>query len=372
MSYSTVSYSTVTYYPSLTWHDMATAQHLPLSIYAPGAGGAAGYENAALYAASYVGAESDALFSWTGLAGAIYSITSASFYDPHDLIVYDAQGQAIVIDDRSGFYGTDHLTFIAPYTGTYYVDASWVQGDFLDEQVVALSIREDLDPIALTIIAGTSGANVLDGTKGDDDLYGYGGDDSLFGGGGNDYIDGGTGIDSAFYNGARANFQVLVDGDRIRVSDRTGNEGFDLLSNIERLDFADVSVALDVNGEGGQAYRLYQAAFDRTPDKVGLGYWIAQLDDGTSLAAVATAFVASAEFKSLYSAKAGNTGIVTQFYENVLNRAPDQAGVNYWVNILDQKQDTVANVLVAFSESRENYAQLIGAMENGFEYQVWG
>ena len=81
-----MSYSTVTYYPSLTWLDMATAQHLPLSIYAPGAGDAAGYENAALFVASDVGAQSDALFSWTGLAGAIYSITSASFYDPHELI----------------------------------------------------------------------------------------------------------------------------------------------------------------------------------------------------------------------------------------------------------------------------------------------
>lgn len=367
-----MSYSTASYYPSLSWHEMATAPHLPLSFDAPGAGGAAGYENAALYAASYVGAESDAIFSWTGLAGAIYSISSASFYDPHELIVYDAQGQAIVIDDLSGFIGTDHLTFVAPYTGTYYVDASWVQGDFYGEQAVTLSIREDLDPIALTVIAGTSGANVLDGTRGDDDLYGYGGDDSLFGGAGNDFIDGGTGIDVAFYNGARANFTVLTDGDRIRVSDRSGNEGHDLLSNIERLDFADVAVALDVNGEGGQAYRLYQAAFDRVPDKVGLGYWIAQLDDGVSLASVASAFVGSAEFKNLYSTKPGNTGIVTQFYENVLNRAPDQAGVNYWVNILDQRQDTVANVLVAFSESKENYAQLIGVMENGFEYQVWG
>ena len=33
-------------------------------------------------------------------------------------------------------------------------------------------------------------------------------------------------------------------------------------------------LALDINGTAGQVYRLYQAAFDRKPDLVGLGYWI--------------------------------------------------------------------------------------------------
>lgn len=366
-----MNHSTVTYYPPLSWLDMDTAPHLPLSIYAPGAGGAAGYENAALYTASYPGAQADAIFSWTGFAGAIYSVSSGSYYDPRNLIVYNDRGEAIAIDDRSGYIGADHLTFVAPYTGTYYVDASWVQGDFYSERAVALSILEDLDPIGLTVIEGTSRSDVLDGTTSADDLFGYAGDDSLFGGGGNDFIDGGAGIDSAFYNGVRAHFTVWADGDRFRVSDRIGAQGSDLLSNIERLDFGDVGVALDIDGEGGQAYRLYQAAFDRTPDKVGLGYWIAQLDHGTSLASVANSFVSSPEFSALYGSRPSNVGIITQFYENVLNRAPDQAGVNYWVNILDQRQDTVANVLVAFSESQENYAQLIGVMKDGFEYQVW-
>jgi hypothetical protein len=40
------------------------------------------------------------------------------------------------------------------------------------------------------------------------------------------------------------------------------------------------AVALDVDGAAGQAYRLYQAAFDRAPDKNGLGYWINGWIDG--------------------------------------------------------------------------------------------
>lgn len=348
---------------------MSTATYLPLSMYR---GAATQYENAAIITASYPGAEYDSIFSFTALAGAIYSVSSSSFHDPDDLVIYNEDGEAIAIDNLSGFYGTDHVTFVAPYTGIYYIDASWVQGNYFGEQTVTLSILEDLDPIMVTAVAGTPRADVLDGTKGDDDMFGHGGADSLFGGRGDDYINGGAGIDVAFYNGKRANFTISSHGDSFFVSDRLGSEGKDLLVNIERIEFADVNVALDINGEGGQAYRLYQAAFDRTPDKIGLGYWIAQLDSGTSLASVASAFIGSAEFKALYGARASNRAIVTELYENVLNRAPDQAGVDHWVNVLDKGTASLAEVLVAFSESQENYTQLVGVMSNGFEYQPWG
>lgn len=366
-----MSYRPISYYPPLSWYDMDTALHLPLSMYTPGAG-SAGYDNAARFTASYAGADLDPVFSFTGVAGAIYSVSSSSYVDPRDLLVYDGNGVPFAQDDLSGFYGSDHLTFVAPYSGTYFVDASWVQGNLSGQRAVSLSILEDVDSVSLPVVAGTERSEQLDGSKNHDALYGYDGDDSLFGGGGDDFLDGGGGIDSAFYNGNRANFTVVADGDRFRVGDRQGTEGRDWLSNVERLDFKDVAVALDIDGEGGQAYRLYQAAFDRTPDKVGLGYWIAQLDSGTSLEAVARSFVASPEFAALYGVRPTNAQMITQFYENVLHRAPDQAGVNYWVDILDRGQDTVANVLADFSESQENYAQLIGVMKNGVEYQMWG
>ncbi|SFV09435.1 protein of unknown function [Pseudoduganella namucuonensis] len=366
-----MSYSILPNYGSLTAREMADASYLPLPAYTPSSGNGAGYDNAALFRADYAGAENDAVFSWTGIAGAVYSITSSSHFDPAVLLVFDAYGDPIAEDDRGGWAGEDHLTFVAPYSGTYYVDASWDQGGFSSQQRVSLQILEDVSPANVQVISGTSRADDLDGTAGADDMFGFGGDDSLFGGRGDDYLDGGSGIDEAFYNGSRAEYTVHADGDRFWVYDNYGTDGDDLLSDIERIDFKDVSLALDINGEGGQAYRLYQAAFDRVPDKVGLGYWIAQLDQGASLREVSGAFVASDEFRALYGARPTNLAIVNEFYENVLNRAPDQAGLDYWVNILDTRQDTVAGVLSYFSESRENYAQLVGAMVNGVEYQPW-
>ena len=63
--------------------------------------------------------------------------------------------------------------------------------------------------------------------------------------------------------------------------------------------------------------------------------------------------------------------MVIRLYANVLHRAPDQEGLNFWVNVLNTRQDTVAGVLTGFSESKENYAQLIGQMVDGVDYQPW-
>lgn len=367
-----MSYSTLTQYAGLTSYEMNTATRLPLSVYNPGNGVTSVFDYAALYQADYAGASKQAVFSWQGQAGAVYSITAGSYIDPQLLLVFDANGKAIAEDDGGGVFGSDHVSFVAPYTGTYYVDASWVQGTRSGEQKVSLGILEDLGSSKVAVTAGTPRADQLDGTTGDDDMYGMSGNDSLYGGKGNDFLDGGWGTDSAYYLGSRSEYTVTRDGDGFRVTDKVGTEGSDLLVNVDRLDFSDVDVALDIDGAGGQAYRLYQAAFNRTPDKSGLGYWIAQLDHGASLSAVSQAFVDSAEFKGRYGVNASNESIVSNLYWNVLHRAPEQAGFDYWVNILNSRADSLANVLANFSESKENYANLIGVMSNGVEFQPWG
>jgi serralysin len=367
-----VSYSTLTQYASLTSYEMNTATRLPLSVYNPGNGVTSVFDYAALYQADYAGAARNPIFSWQGEAGAVYSVTSGSYIDPTLLLVFDANGNAIAEDDGGGVFGSDHVSFVAPYTGTYYVDASWLQGALTGQQHVSLGILEDLGSSNVVVTGGTPRGDDLDGTTGDDDMYGMSGNDSLFGGRGNDFLDGGWGTDSAYYLGNRSEYSVVKDGDGFRVTDNYGTEGSDLLVNVERLDFANIDVALDIDGAGGQAYRLYQAAFNRVPDKGGLGYWIAQLDRGATLTQVSQAFVDSAEFKTQYGAHATNAELVNHLYWNVLHRAPEQAGYDYWVNILNSHADSLANVLANFSESKENYAQLVGVMSNGVEFQHWG
>jgi hypothetical protein len=131
-------------------------------------------------------------------------------------------------------------------------------------------------------------------------------------------------------------------------------------------------LAFDVAGDGGQALRMYRAAFDRTPDKVELGYWIGALDHGVALLDVANGFAQSAEFKKLYGDDPTNADIVDRFYANVLHRAPDAAGADYWTRLLDQHVLTKADVLMSFSESPENQTALIGVVQNGIEFTPYG
>jgi hypothetical protein len=83
---------------------------------------------------------------------------------------------------------------------------------------------------------------------------------------------------------------------------------------------------------------------------------------------VAQGFVSSPEFKAVYGASPTNAQIITKFYENVLHRAPEPGGYNYWLGILNSGQGTIADVLAAFSDSPENQSGVISVIEKGMRY----
>ena len=175
-------------------------------------------------------------------------------------------------------------------------------------------------------------------------------------------------MDVALYAGKKNDYLVSIVNGVVAVQDNFGSDGVDLLTQVERLRFSDISLAVDIAGTAGQAYRLYQAAFDRQPDLAGLSYWIKAMDNGYSLTSVATGFVQSTEFQALYGIHPSNTTLITNFYKNVLHRAPDQGGLDFWVNHLNLGNITPSGALASFSESAENQALVIGSIQNGIEY----
>lgn len=217
-------------------------------------------------------------------------------------------------------------------------------------------------------LGATAGARYLVGTNGADQLSGTAGNDVLRGDGGNDILNGQGGIDTAAFGAARASYSVLISGETVTVADRSGAGGVDTLSNVERIKFGDVALAVDIDGNGGEAYRIYQAAFDRAPDASGVGFWIEQLDRGVTLESVAAGFMASAEFMSMYGANPTNRQFVEKLYQNVLDRPGEAAGVNFWTGALDGSDASRANVLAHFSESPENQDNVAAIIGNGFAY----
>jgi hypothetical protein len=182
-------------------------------------------------------------------------------------------------------------------------------------------------------------------------------------------IDGLGGLDKAVFAGNRDSYTVTKSGAGFVVAS-DGGERISLVG-IERLSFNGeqfgLGLALDLDGVGGQAYRLYQAAFDRSPDAAGVGFWMRQMDAGMSLASVARSFLQSREFESKYGVDPSDEAFLTALYGNVLHRAADADGYAFWLKALRADFDR-AELLALFSESPENVAQVIGSIENGFSY----
>jgi subtilisin family serine protease len=193
---------------------------------------------------------------------------------------------------------------------------------------------------------------------------------TLLGTPGNDALIGGVGIDTAVFSGARSQYVISSTTDGWQIS--STSDGVDTLKSVERVKFSDATIALDVSGTAGQAYRIFQAAFNRAPDAAGLGYWINVMDKGSPLKAIAQGFVDSPEFKALYGSNPTNAQIVSKLYDNVLHRSPDAAGYDYWLGVLDRQDASVAEVLAQFGESPENQAALVGVIGNGFVFTPYG
>ena len=193
-----------------------------------------------------------------------------------------------------------------------------------------------------------------------------------------------SGIDTAHYRGQFSEYLITQDamiwdaryktqtqGTSV-VDNISGRDGTDWLKEVERLEFSDTNLALDI-GKGeiaGSAYRIYKAAFDRTPDSGGLGFWINAMDDGASLTSVAAGFINSPEFQQLYGANVTDRDFVTKVYTNVLDRNPDQSGYDFWLGAMGRGA-TRADILTSFSESDENIANVADLIANGILYQEW-
>lgn len=201
------------------------------------------------------------------------------------------------------------------------------------------------------LIASEAGGTLIGG-GGHNRLTGGAGDDRFVIGDGQNVVDGGQGFDRATFSGKAADWTISRDGDgTLHVSQ--GTTALDTLHHVERLAFDDHVLAFDIDGDAGQAYRLYHAALDRAPDLDGLNFWIGARDGGATLHAIADGFIQSTEFATRFGTNLSNDAFVTALYENTLGRAPDAEGLAFWTHTMDTALLDHAGVLVSFSESAE-------------------
>ncbi|MFA8387963.1 MAG: DUF4214 domain-containing protein, partial [Pelagibaca sp.] len=165
-------------------------------------------------------------------------------------------------------------------------------------------------------------------------------------------VDGGDGFDTVMMSGDQESFSLRFDNGTVWIENRLGGAGPVQLRNIEQVDFdREVSPftedGLTIEMFDGMARlegnamaaltELYIAYFNRAPDAVGLFFWGDQMAGGLGLDEIATLFFDQPETRALYGALEDMPSFVTAVYQNVLGRAPDATGMEFWLSVLDSE-----------------------------------
>ncbi|MEO3389059.1 DUF4214 domain-containing protein [Mesorhizobium sp. CAU 1741] len=247
--------------------------------------------------------------------------------------------------DLSGLLGSDSLLdlsgLLGGVLGLLSPDGSLDPDDYLDEDGNVDTSKFE------TVLIGTDGRDTFSITE-DSSTY-------VDGRGGLDVVNLGRSVEGlSFASGSNA--VVFADGDTPYY-----------FENVERVTFFEGALYLDTGaGENaGIGYRLYQAAFNRTPDNDGVKFWVEELDEGLSAQDAAAGFIFSNEFAATYGSLSDEE-FVAEIYENVLGRSAEGAGTDYWLGELDSGRQDRADVLLGFSESAEN-VELVGqVIDDGY------
>jgi hypothetical protein len=157
-------------------------------------------------------------------------------------------------------------------------------------------------------------------------------------------LKGGPGANVEFFSGAAGQFEISATAGEqfVLVTDKSGAQGTRTVLGSETLQFndrtVDASVIVKAANLGAQHFfpliDLYDAYLHRAPDALGLDYWASALSNGMSLVDIAKSFDASAEGVANQHQGQSLSDIVTSAYTDILHRAPDAGGLNYWVQQL--------------------------------------
>lgn len=252
--------------------------------------------------------------------------------------------------------------------------------DTLDLSAVTRGVVVDLRPGGFSSVgftaSGSGAVNNLSislstviekfiGTSLGDTVIGNGAANQFVLGGGSNVADGGAGIDTAIYSGPRSNYQLTVSGNTAAVAGPGLN---DMLSNVERLDFSDQHVALDLGGAAGITAKTLGAVFGapavtQRPDYVGIG--LSMLDGGMSYEALMQLALNARE-----GGTASHSAIVELLFLNVVGVAPSPEQLALYTGWLDNGSYTAARLGMFAADSSVNLARIdwVGLNAHGIDY----
>ena len=94
---------------------------------------------------------------------------------------------------------------------------------------------------------------------------------------------------------------------------------------------------------GALAQQLYVAYYGRPADPGGLEFWTGEFMNSSNLDAAITAFGAGAEYEALSAGKTSEE-LLTSLYQQMFNRDPDMAGLEFYEGRLESGEATLASI----------------------------
>jgi len=188
--------------------------------------------------------------------------------------------------------------------------------------------------------------------------------------GGNDTVEGGGGADTSIYSGKRSDYAITKTASGHTVS---GSEGNDTLSNIERLQFSDASLAFDmgVSEAGGKTALLLGACLGANglSNKTVVGGILDYFDGGYTLTDAATALV-DAGIVAQLAGGADNQHFVDWMALNLVDALPDASTEAVLIDFITSGQFTQATFLAALAahQINQDHIGLVGLQQSGMEF----
>lgn len=208
-----------------------------------------------------------------------------------------------------------------------------------------------------SVFNGTPGADVFVSTDSSDLIFGF------------------EGIDSVLYSSDRDSFRLTKSSsDGWTVEGLLPGAGTDLLSEVERIQFADKKLALDLESTQNAGLALefigvLAPTFISNPSVVGLimGFF----DQGSSLHDVCQLAIDVGLVTSLAGSD-GNADLARLVFRNVVGSEADPAMVDLLVGYMDGRNASFTQAdfltVIAGMEINQNHINLVGLQQTGIEF----
>lgn len=184
-----------------------------------------------------------------------------------------------------------------------------------------------LDSGSVIVPGGSASADTLTGGDSAEQLLGYAGDDSITGGAGNDIIDGGVGTDTAVYTQASSKFTLSLTSTGATLSDSTGVEGTDTLSNVEKLKFSDKTVYIETQTHSSYSalpeslWHFFIVAFNAAPGVTYMNQLAEAYNYGMSVEQIVNVFTSKSQFTDTYPTSMSHNSLATSLVDNIVKNS---------------------------------------------------